>query len=136
METINYQQKAIDFLDKHKIEFSTAFAGYRKHFVDDKEKRNTYECTFKKREYPIKTMSVMFGQSIVNTEKKKAPTAYDVITCLVKNNPGSFEDFCSEFGYDTDSRKAEKTYHAAYEEWMDVKSFFNRTEIEEMQEIN
>ncbi len=64
-----------------------------------------------------------------------APTAYDVLACLTKYNPGSFENFCSEFGYDTDSRKAEKTYNAVKEEYMNVCSLFNDTEIEALQEI-
>ena len=43
------------------------------------------------------------------------PTAKEVLECLVSDAHGvdeSFEDWCGEFGYDTDSRKAEKTYKA------------------------
>lgn len=40
------------------------------------------------------------------------PTEYDVLACLTKNEVGTFENFCSEFGYDTDSRTAKKTYKA------------------------
>jgi len=41
------------------------------------------------------------------------PTAADVIACLVSDacaGRQSFEDFCADFGYDTDSRKAEATW--------------------------
>ena len=65
-----------------------------------------------------------------------APTAYDVLACLTKNDPGTFEDFCSEFGYDEDSRKAEKIYNAVLDEWKNVCALFTDEEIEQLQEIN
>lgn len=45
----------------------------------------------------------------------EGPTAADVLYCLISDttsvdNARSFEDWCAEFGYDTDSRKAEKIY--------------------------
>lgn len=43
------------------------------------------------------------------------PKANDVMSCLVSDaNAGmaTFDDFCNEFGYDTDSRKAEQTWQA------------------------
>jgi hypothetical protein len=65
-----------------------------------------------------------------------APTAYDVLACLTKYDVGTFENFCSEFGYDTDSIKAEKTYNAVLNEWQNVCALFSDTEIEQLQEIN
>jgi hypothetical protein len=46
---------------------------------------------------------------------EREPTAADVLACLcsdVSMGEQSFEDFCSELGYDTDSRKAERTWKA------------------------
>jgi hypothetical protein len=63
------------------------------------------------------------------------PSAYDVLTCLTKCDPGTFENFCSDFGYDTDSRKAERTYKAVCDEWEQVSKLFNEQEIELLQEI-
>lgn len=45
------------------------------------------------------------------------PTAGDVLGCLILDATGyenarDFEDWCSEYGYDTDSRKAERIYKA------------------------
>ncbi len=65
-----------------------------------------------------------------------APTAYSVLACLTKYDCGTFEDFCSEFGYDSDSRTAEKTYKAVCNEWLNVQRLFNDTEIEILQEIS
>ena len=65
-----------------------------------------------------------------------APTAYDVLSCLTKSDPGTFEDFCSTYGYDEDSRKAEKIYNAVLDEWKNVCALFTDGEIEQLQEIN
>jgi hypothetical protein len=47
--------------------------------------------------------------------KGKQPTVADVLDCLASDSAGvenadSFEGWCSEYGYDTDSRKALATY--------------------------
>lgn len=68
--------------------------------------------------------------------RPKNPTAYDVLVCLTKSEPGTFEDFCSEFGYDTDSKKAEKIYNAVSNEWLNISKLFTDSEIEQLQEIN
>jgi len=65
----------------------------------------------------------------------KAPTAYSVLSVLQKDDPGSFEDFCSEYGYDTDSRRAEKTYNAVVDEYNNLSRLFSDEELKEMQEI-
>lgn len=63
------------------------------------------------------------------------PTSYDLLACLTKYPPGAFEDFCSEFGYDTDSRRAEKTYQGCVEEYFKVCAIFSPDELEIIQEI-
>lgn len=63
------------------------------------------------------------------------PTAYDVLTCLQKYDVGTFENFCSEFGYDTDSRKAEKVYKAVVDEYNNLRILFSDSELEQLQEI-
>lgn len=43
------------------------------------------------------------------------PTAEEVLECLCSDactDGGTFEDFCDYYGYDSDSRKAEKSYKA------------------------
>lgn len=58
------------------------------------------------------SMRVPFSQGSAYT---KEPTAADVLDCLASDAAGfenaqSFEDWCAEYGYDTDSRKAFRTY--------------------------
>jgi hypothetical protein len=66
----------------------------------------------------------------------KAPSDYDILACLTKHDPESFSDFCSNFGYDEDSRSAEKTYNAVANDWKNLQILFTDSEIEKLQEIN
>lgn len=57
-----------------------------------------------------KQMSVDFWQGPALTDP---PRAADVLYCLLMDARAGdvgFEEWCSEFGYDTDSRRAERSY--------------------------
>lgn len=64
------------------------------------------------------------------------PTAYDVLACLQKYDPGTFEDFCADFGYDEDSKSADKTYIAVMREFKQLEKIFTTEQMEELREIN
>jgi hypothetical protein len=84
----------------------------------------------------------LFGNkyfTINNNDKidyPKPPSFYDILACMEKYDVGSFEDFCNEFGYDVDSRKAEKTYIAVCNEYKNLCSLYNEEEIEQLADIN
>jgi hypothetical protein len=120
--TKDYQKQTEDFLKATGTTFKAKFKKYGKHFADDKVSRNIYRISLKRNG---KFYNFNFGQSIQNTLKNIPPTAYDVLTCLQKYDVGSFEDFCSEFGYDIDSRKAEKIYKAVLKEFENVDRLFS-----------
>jgi len=161
MQTIDYQKQAQDFLDQTSVSFHAEFVKHGKHFDDDKSDRDIYKITLTR---GARSFVFNFGQSInasgkwlkyghhkagvSNTKNKptpsyewdknkdqSVPTAYDVLTCLEKHEVGTFEDFCLNYGYDTDSRRAEKTYHAVLEEYKNVKMIWSDEEIEKLQEI-
>lgn len=75
------------------------------------------------------------GNSQINPDFKE-PTAYDVLSCLQKYEVGTFEDFCGDFGYDLDSRKAEKIYNAVIEEYKNLKILYSDYEIQQLGEID
>jgi hypothetical protein len=127
----SYEKQANDFLIKYGITFSAKFKKTAKYFPDDEQERDIYTCKFKRAEG---WFSITFGQSLANAGK--SPTAYDVLTCLTKSDPGSFEDFCDNCGYDTDSRKAMKIYKSVYKEWLKVGAFFTEEELNELHDIN
>jgi hypothetical protein len=60
-------------------------------------------------------MSLVFSMGYGH--KGEPPTLSDVLDCLASDassfdNAQSFEDWADDYGYDVDSRKAEKTYKA------------------------
>jgi len=72
----------------------------------------------------------------IEIKKPKEPTAYDFLSSVEKYEYTEFKDFCSSFGYDEDSRKAEKTFKAVKEEYKKIAMLYNDEEIEKLQEIN
>ena len=56
----------------------------------------------------------------------REPTAEDVLQSLLSDASSadeSFEDWCGEYGYDTDSRKAERTYDQVREHTAKLRAF-------------
>lgn len=133
--TSNYQTEAKDLLKSMNVKFKATFLKYGQHFEDDKQSRDIYKVIFRREK---NSFSLIFGQSINESTGNggNAPEEYDVLSCLQKYDVGSFENFCSEFGYDVDSRKAEKIYKAVCKEFEKVSKFFTDEEIEQLQEIN
>lgn len=100
-----------------------------------------FERGYRFQESELKTIRAAFigfgfGRVYERNEDYAIPTAYDVLSCLQKNEVGTLEEFCREFGYDTDSRKAEKIYSAVCHEWQEIKALYNDEEIERLQEIS
>jgi len=76
-----------------------------------------------------------YTASAVDTIHGFVPTAYDVLAAVQKSDVGTFADFCGDFGYDEDSRKAEQTYFAVQKEAAAVRAFFSAEELDQINEI-
>ena len=126
---MNYQQQANEFATKHNVKLKINRTTYGYHFEEDEEKRYIFNCTLSRNG---KRYTFNFGQSIAAEDTP--PTMYDILTCLTKHNPETFEDFCSEYGYNTDSINAQKTYKAVQREFNGVNRLFSDI-LEELQEI-
>lgn len=72
---------------------------------------------------------------LARLKAEAVPNEYDVLACLEKYDVGTFEDFCSEFGYDEDSRTAERIYIAVIKEYKDLTRIFTEGQMEELSEI-
>ena len=88
---------------------------------------NKYKVTIRNGK---KRFSTIFTDSINNTQKGIKSPDIDIIYCIVSDAQcvqwnGSFEDFCSEFGYDTDSRSAERIYRACEKTHDNIQRLFN-----------
>jgi hypothetical protein len=132
-----YVKQATDFLNKYGIKFSAKFLAHDFHFPEDKETRDIWKLTLRRGKQAI---SFRFGQSIA--EQGDEPTEYDLLACITKNDPGSYEDFCSDFGYEAfndnytgRNKNTSRTYNAVVREWNKVNGFFSSEELEELQEI-
>lgn len=124
-----YELQAEQFATKHNVKLHILDEDYRPYFPDDKESRSVFKCRLSRNG---RSYTFSFGQSINNAGIE--PTMYDVLACLTKCDPGDFEDFCASYGYDVDSRTAERMYKAVLKEWKAVDRLFNDV-LEELQEI-
>lgn len=151
-----YDKQGDKFLADHGILFKAVFVGNDcPPFCEDSKHIHGvhYLCTFARKDNPKKLFSLDFWNSWADCHRKafpkaprfsfqadmvlppKPPMPYDVLACLAKYDTGTFEDFCGDYGYDTDSRKAEETFRAVDAEWHKVKRFFTAEELEEAREI-
>lgn len=150
-----YIKQATEFLQKTHAKMKIEYVGLAVNKEwKEKEKRCLYEITLTS---PRGSMTFNFWDSIRNTKirtmpfeaynvqankelaaKKKAavPSVYDVLACLQKYDPGTFEDFCSDWGYDEDSRTAERIYFAVQKEYTQLARLFTPEQMEELSEIN
>lgn len=128
--TTNYEQQAIAFLNDTNTSLTIKYKAYGSHFTGETEKRHIFRCRLKN---DLGSYNFDFGQSIA--AGKEQPTAYDILACLQKYDVGSLEDFCGDFGYNTDSRTAERVYKAVCKEYAAIDKLFTSEQIEQLQEI-
>ncbi len=71
--------------------------------------------------------------------KKILPKLADVIYCLVSDadvlNYSNFEDWANEFGYDPDSRSAEKTYKQCLDSALSLRTLLGEDKLSELREL-
>lgn len=130
--TTDYNQKAIDFLSKTNAKIKIEYSHFGEYFNGDQYSRNVYNVCISRNK---KRYSFTFGDSVSNSKEGKEPSEYDILTCLTKYDVGSFENFCSDFGYDENLAISKKTYKAVLREYAGVCRIWNEKEIEELAEI-
>ena len=108
-----------DFINAHQI-IMTVKRITSNPLMDDMPRH--FMCTLKRGDSIMKTR---FSQGSAHTEN---PSLADVLDCLGSDSAGyenakDFEDWASEYGYDTDSRKAEKIYNTVAKQAEELKAF-------------
>lgn len=84
----------------------------------------------------VLTYNRMMGRCEFEINKNyKIPGVYDIMSCLIKDDVGSLEDFCLNYGYNVDSIKDNKVYEKALKEYTNMCMLYNEKELEEMNEI-
>ena len=80
-------------------------------------------------------IDVPFTQGSAHTT---APTAADVLECLASDadvmDHESFETWASDFGLDTDSRAAERTYRACLDQTLNLRRFLGEDAFAELRQ--
>lgn len=116
------------FITEQQLVMSVRPVKRNPHMQGEKMPRN-FECTieFEGRGYH-EPLTVYFSQGSAH---KKPPTLADVLDCLASDASGvdnaqSFEEWASEYGYDTDSRKAECTYRICEKQAQELKALLGR----------
>jgi hypothetical protein len=99
----------------------------RKKYISDPIKGiATIKRWFKWEHFNLSGLKVRFSK----------PGPYDILACLQKYDPGTFKDFCQEYGYNEDSRTAERVYKGVVEEWQNLERLYPDDEIRALQEVN
>jgi len=127
-----YIKQAESFLEKTGSKLEIEYLKNDFHFEGDKSKRDIYRCTLSR---GARSYTFNFGQSIADSQKGEKPTSYDILACLQTYPVYTFEDFCSEFGYDNDSIKALKVYEAVKDEYNNLCRLYTDQELELLSEI-
>ena len=125
-----YTQQANDFAKKYGVTLEIGDQTQGNYWKDGI--RNRFECTLTrgKQSYEFE-----FTMGVGSTDE---PTMYDALACMQKFDVGSFEDFCSEFGYNdlplSAYTETMKTYKAVCKEFEAMERLFSDC-MEELQEI-
>lgn len=101
------QTTIADFIAQHGLSMSCQRTSSNPNMADSKD-MDHWVCTLVNGE---DTMRLVF--SMGRGHKGAKPSLDEVLNCLALEAMGvceTFEDWCNEYGYDTGSRKAEKTY--------------------------
>lgn len=79
-----------------------------------------------------KRMTIYYSQGPAVIEEPKVAHVLDSLALDASAAQGTFEDFCSEFGYDTDSRKVERMFKACQKIKRDLERLFRSDRVEEL----
>ncbi len=127
-----YEVNAANMANKMGVTLSLKLLKRAKYFQSDDEDRDIYEITMVRGPH---TFVFTFGQSISDTRTNTPPSIYSILACLQKYEVGTLEEFCNEFGYDSDSRKVENTYKSVANEYAEMAKMFTPDELEILSEI-
>ena len=114
-------QSLADFITRAPIRFTVRPADRNPNMGSRDAGASHWRCTLT---LNGKRMTVPFSQGSAHTFP---PTLADVLNCLALDasgfeNAGDFASWCGEYGYDTDSRKAEKIYKTVGRQAASLKS--------------
>ena len=125
-----------EFIAKHQLEMRLSrLLGRTDHFsFDDTWNKTARHWQFKIERIGFGPSTEFIGEYSQGSAHKNPPKFRDVLDCLAlhaRSTDQSFEDWCSDFGYDTDSRNAQKTYEACAETRTKLMTLLGRDALRE-----
>lgn len=137
---MDYEQQALDFLERVGAVMEILFVGIEKPDWDN-QGHTKYKVTIirgEKRMYTEYYDSLNNTHIYTNTGNFNHPSFYDVLSHLVKSDPGTLGDFVSEYGYEMKDHRTvtstTKTWMACVDQWRDVKRLFGDV-LDEISEV-
>lgn len=111
-----------DFIDANKIKMTVERTDSNPH-MDDSRNMDHWKCVMRR---PAARLTVYYSRGYGH--KGAAPDPGDVLDCLASDAAGidnarGFEDWCADYGYDSDSRRAEKIYKACERQARKLENF-------------
>lgn len=122
------------FIEKYKVDCNITRVPFRTdHITDWGTGARHFMYTIKVRGTYDKTVNGYFSQGSAH---KKCPTCVDILNALSLDTNGihgtSFDIWCGDFGYDSDSIKALETYRACLNEYKQLEQVFNKKQLKEL----
>jgi phage-related protein len=116
------------FIRSAGIKMSCDWADSNPH-MPDSENMNHWKCLLR---MGRSRMTVPFSQGYAHTGEPKID---DVLDCLASDassieNAKGFDDWCADYGYDTDSRKAERTFTVTQRQAENLRKFLGDSAYE------
>lgn len=130
MNSENIKASVSEYLAKHNIHMEVEYLGEKV----DNEGWAHYAYTVTFNSIGREAFSIPFNQGLAHTEE---PSPTDVIYCLTLDlmSDEPFEEWASNLGYNTDSRKAEAIYHKVKAQNKLVRAFFSEQELADLTEL-
>lgn len=138
-----YHKQALEFCKKYNVSISFIPTGVKTvEYGKTKGSVNTYSVQVYREKSPTsrsihKTFD--YTGSINDFNNKIKPTEYDLLACIVKTPPGSFNDFCNEYGYTdrpvTEFPKVMQVYQDCCDEYAKVIHLFGDC-MDDLMDIN
>ena len=132
----NYEDQANEFLNEATAELTIFFGGFEVPPLWKNERHKHARYTFKIRTNKGE-MTGVFYDSLAHTQQNKKPNNYDILSCVSAEyiDNETFEDFCDEFGYDTDSRTALEIYLECQKQSQNLRRIFTQKQLDKLLEI-
>lgn len=132
MSIIIEQKPLADFIKEQKITLRFDYADSNPN-MPDSQNMDHYRVTL--RNADRKRMTLVYSKGYGHNNKP--PEVDEVLDCVASDaagfeNSNGFEDWCSEYGYDTDSRSAERTYKAIEKQAAKLQAFLGTEAFNEL----